>query len=85
VPFVSNRRRVAVVQVLVIAVGIGFFASCLTYVPKVFAVYSPPICGPIKDQFNDVVGDAGPCPSPPVLPPIWAHWEWTPFWAPTDK
>jgi hypothetical protein len=69
----------------VVAVAIGVFASGLTYVPKVFGVYSPPICGPIKDQYDNVVRDAGPCPAPPMLPPpIEAHWEWTPFWAATD-
>ena len=83
--FLSKRSFVAVVQVLVIAVGIGFFASGLTYVPEVFGVYSPPICGPLKDQFGNLAGDAGPCPSPPILPPpIEAHWEWTAFWAATD-
>jgi hypothetical protein len=47
------------------AAGVGSFASGLTYVPEVIAVYSPPICA----------GDAGPCPLPHALPPpIEAHW-----------
>jgi hypothetical protein len=76
---------VAVVQLLLVVVAIGFFASGVTYVPKVLAVYSPPICGPLKDQFGNPAGNAGPCPSPPTLPPpIEAHWEWTPFWVATD-
>ena len=75
----------AVGGALVFTVGIGFFASGLTYVPEAFGVYSPPICGSIKNQFDNFVRDAGPCPSPPVLPaPIVGHWEWTPFWAATD-
>jgi hypothetical protein len=76
---------VAAVRLLVVAVAIGFFASGLMYVPAVIAVYSPPICGPLTDQFGNPAGDAGPCPSPHAVPsPIEAHWEWTPFWAATD-
>jgi hypothetical protein len=77
----ARHRVIAVTQLLVIAVVVGLFASGLSYVPEVIGVYSPPICGPIKDQFNNVVRDAGPCPSPHSMPPpIEAHWEWTPFW-----
>jgi hypothetical protein len=81
----SRHRVIGVVQLLVIAAGVGVFASGLTYVPEVIATYSPPICGPLKDQFGNPAGDAGPCPSPHALPPpIEAHWEWTPFWDATD-
>ena len=81
----SKRSNVAVVGVLVIAVVVGFFASGLTYVAEVIAVDSPPVCGPLTDQYGNPAGDAGPCPSPHSLPPpIEAHWDWTPFWVSTD-
>ncbi len=41
-------------------------------------VYSPAICGPLSDQYGNVVGDAGPCRPAPTYPD---QLEWDPFWA----
>ena len=73
----------AVLGVVLVA---ALFGSGLRYVvPEVIYVYSPPICGPLEDQDGNIVGDAGPCPTPPPLPQLEEpHWEWTPFWVAAD-
>jgi hypothetical protein len=74
---------------LIISVGllgillVVLLGSGLRYVPAALYVYSPPICGPLKDQFGNPAGDAGLCPTPPRPPELeGSHWEWTPFWEP---
>jgi hypothetical protein len=82
---VSNRSKLAVVALFVVVVAASFFVSGLRVAQKVIYVYSPPICGPLKDQFGNPSGDAGPCPSPPPAPSIEeSQWEWAPFWVAAD-
>ncbi len=79
----SYRRIVAVFVIVVVAV---FFISGVRYVPAVLYTISPPICGPLTDQYGNPAGDAGPCPSFAPLPmPRDARWEWAPFWVVTDS
>jgi len=79
---VSKRSIVAVFVIVVAAV---FFYSGLRIVSPINYAYSPPICGPLTDQYGNPAGDAGPCPSyePPPMTRD-GRWEWAPFWVATD-
>jgi hypothetical protein len=54
-----------------------FVLSGLRAVEPVRHVYSRPPCGPLTRE-GVVVGDAGPCPTPPLED--LGHWEWSPIW-----
>jgi hypothetical protein len=79
---VGTRLNITVAALGFLLVAV-LVASGLRYVPGVIYVYSPPICGPLKDQYENPAGNAGPCPSPPPVPQLEeSHWEWAPFWEP---
>lgn len=70
----------------VFAILLAFFVSGLRYVEPILFTYSPPICGPLTDQYGNPAGDAGPCPSHEPLPmPRDGRWEWAPFWVAGDE
>lgn len=76
-----TKRRVAAVFAL--GVGLVFFLSGLRYEPERYIRNSAAICGPLRDQYGNPAGAAGPCPSSTMPPdPNKDRWDWAPFWVP---
>ena len=70
---------------LLILVATLFVVSGLRFVPAVLYTISPPICGPLTDQYGKPAGNAGPCPSLGPIPSNEpSRWEWAPFWVARD-
>lgn len=65
------------------ALGLVFYLSGLRYEAGFYRNYSPPVWGPLTDQYGNPAGDAGPGPSwSPVPNHDLDRLVWQPFWEP---